>query len=84
MFAKSAAGDSVGESGLHWLFPLWTYRDVEVFAHHFYRRLFLFLHFLRTEISILPNGLQILLMLEGATGQLGTQQIHFIQIGIIL
>ena len=30
LFAKSAAVDSVGQSGLHWLFPLWIYRDVEV------------------------------------------------------
>jgi hypothetical protein len=30
LFAKHATTDTVGESGLHWLFPLWTYRDIEV------------------------------------------------------
>ena len=34
LFAKSAAVDSVGESGLHWLFPLWIYRDVQVPVSH--------------------------------------------------
>jgi len=30
LFGKSIAADLVGQSGLHWLFPLWIYRDVEV------------------------------------------------------
>ena len=30
LFARHATNDTVGESGLHWLFALWTYRDIEV------------------------------------------------------
>ena len=30
LYSRQATADSVGESGLHWLTPLWTYRDTEV------------------------------------------------------
>ena len=30
LFSRQATADTVGESGLHWLTPLWTYRDSEV------------------------------------------------------
>ena len=30
LFSRQATPDSVGESGLHWLIPLWGYRDTEV------------------------------------------------------
>ena len=33
LYSRQATADSVGESGLHWLTPLWTYRDTEVRAH---------------------------------------------------
>lgn len=32
LFSRQATVDSVGESGFHWLTPLWTYRDTEVRA----------------------------------------------------
>ncbi|KAK2169790.1 hypothetical protein LSH36_7g17006 [Paralvinella palmiformis] len=32
LFSRQATADSVGESGLHWLIPLWSYRDTEVRA----------------------------------------------------
>ena len=35
LFSRQATPDSVGESGLHWLIPLWTYRDTEVRAAGF-------------------------------------------------
>jgi rotatin len=30
LFSRQATPDSVGESGFHWLTPLWSYRDAEV------------------------------------------------------
>ena len=32
LFSRQATQDTVGESGLHWLIPLWHYRDTEVRA----------------------------------------------------